>query len=94
MKIEWHRLARLDLIEIVSYISNDNPDAALRMLDEIERQAELLRNMPEMGRPGRCHGTRDLVVAGTAYILPYRIDRDRIVILRVLHGAQRWPKRF
>lgn len=94
MKIEWNPLARKDLLGIVTYISHDNPEAAERVLEEIERQATLLGDMPEMGRRGRCRGTRELVVSGTAYILPYRITRNRIVILRVLHGARRWPADF
>jgi plasmid stabilization system protein ParE len=34
------------------------------------------------------------VVAGTPYIVIYRVGRERIDILRVVHGAQRWPPRF
>ena len=76
---------------MISYISDDSPEAAERVLEEIERQSGLLGGMPEMGRPGRCRGTRELVIHGTPYIAAYRIDKDRIVILRVLHGARRWP---
>lgn len=94
MTIEWNPLARLDLIEIVSYISIDKPEAANRLLDEIERQAELLGDMPQMGRPGHARGTRELVISGAPYILPYRIEKGKIRILRVLHGARHWPKRL
>jgi toxin ParE1/3/4 len=44
-----------------------------------------------MGRQGRCAGTRELVIARTPYIVAYRIERLAVVVLRVLHGAQRWP---
>jgi toxin ParE1/3/4 len=47
-----------------------------------------------MGRPGRVTGTRELVVDGTPYILPYRVRNRVVQILRVLHGARRWPQRF
>jgi len=40
---------------------------------------------------GRVAGTRELVVVGTPYIVVYRIEPAAVVILRVLHGAQRWP---
>jgi toxin ParE1/3/4 len=90
VKIEWNPLARFDLLELAAYIAEDNADAAYRLLDEIESQAELLRNMPQMGRPGRRRGTRELVIAGTAYVLAYRVERNRIEVLRVLHGARRW----
>ena len=55
--------------------------------------ARLLDN-PALGRPGRVPGTRELVVAGTPYILPYRVQGEIIQILHVLHGARRWPERF
>jgi addiction module RelE/StbE family toxin len=50
-----------------------------------------LRLFPEMGRPGRIEGTRELVISRTPYIAAYRIAGDTVRILRVLHGAQQWP---
>jgi toxin ParE1/3/4 len=50
----------------------------------------LLDRTPSMGRPGRVPGTRELVIAGTPYIVAYRAKRRSIEILRVLHGAQKW----
>jgi toxin ParE1/3/4 len=94
VKVEWHPLARFDLLEIVGYIAQDNRDAAHRLQDEIERQIDLLVGMPEMGRPGRRRGTRELVIAGTSYVVAYRLTKNRLVILRVLHGARRWPGRI
>ena len=44
--------------------------------------------------PQAAANTRELVVAGTPYIVIYRVGRERIDILRVVHGAQRWPPRF
>jgi toxin ParE1/3/4 len=84
----------MDLLDIVGYIAEDNPDAAYRMHDEIEQQAEDLARMPEIGRLGRIRGTREWAIAGTPYILPYRVQEQRILILRVLHGARRWPRHF
>jgi len=31
-------------------------------------------------------------VAGTPYIIPYRVLDDRVRLLRILHGAQLWPE--
>jgi plasmid stabilization system protein ParE len=36
-------------------------------------------------------GTRELVIGGLPYIIPYRIRENDIEILRVLHTARRWP---
>jgi len=94
VKVEWRPLARQDLDETLAYVADDNPDAANRLQDEIERQVEMLAKMPEMGRPGRRRGTRELVIAGTRYIAAYRLTQNRLEILRLLHGARHWPSRF
>ena len=45
-------------------------------------------------RPGRVPGTRELVIPRTPFVVPYRLKSDIIQILRVYHGAHRWPKSF
>jgi len=47
-----------------------------------------------MGRPGRVDGTREFVVAGTPYIIPYRVRGETVELLAVMHGARRWPDTF
>lgn len=59
LELEWLELARIDLLGIVDYISDDNPDAAQRVKDDIEAKAEKLPAFPRMGRPGRVEGTRE-----------------------------------
>ena len=63
----------------------------LRILHDVER---LLPDNPHMGRPGRVPGTRELVIAQTPTIVPYRVQREAIQILRVYHSARRWPDSF
>lgn len=92
MKIEWHRLASRDLAEAITYIANENPEAAYRVHDEIQRQTSMLATHTDMGRPGRLPGTRELVITGTPFIAAYRVRGDVVAILRLLHGARRWPR--
>ena len=80
------RLANLDYLEPL------NPEAAVTLDDEVLKSARSLVKFPEMGRSGRLSGTRELVVPGTSYILVYKKLPDRVRILRVLHGRQKWPK--
>ena len=92
MRIEWHPLASTDLAELMTYIARDSLKAAYRMHDEIRRQTSILVTNPEAGRVGRISGTRELMIAGTPYIAAYRLSSEVITILRLLHGAQRWPR--
>jgi toxin ParE1/3/4 len=95
MKIVWSPEAIQDLISLRAYIAEENPVAARRILLRVLNDVEhLLPDNPQMGRPGRVPGTRELVVPRTPYIVPYRVQRATIQILRVFHGARRWPERF
>lgn len=92
MNIVWTAPARRDLREIYQYIAQDNPSAARRLQEQIRERVTLLGNHPQLGRPGRIDGTRELVMVDNPYILPYRIQQERIEILAVYHGARRWPE--
>ena len=94
MKLLWHPLARHDIVDLVAFISEDNPKAARAMVQRIRKAAKMLCQHPGLGRPGRVLGSRELVVSGTPYILPYRVDDDGVEILRVYHAARQWPDRF
>ncbi len=91
MIIQWHRRARQDLRQARAYIARENPQAAARVAQRILNAVERLPDNPEIGRPGRVLDTRELVVTGTPYLLPYTVVGKKIIILRVLHGAQQWP---
>lgn len=86
----WKKQARNDLLNIVVHISEDNPDAAENLADDIEAKAEKLRKFPEMFKSGRKRGTRELV-AHENYIVVYRVQPKQIEILRVKHAAQQRP---
>ena len=92
MRLEWSVFAQTDREAIFNYIEADSPQAAVTVDDRIRVQVEELMHFPEIGRPGRIDGTRELVIHRTPYIAVYRITDDSLRILRVLHGAQRWPE--
>lgn len=89
-KLEWKAMAVADLMAIVDYISDDNPNAALALLEEIEGKVSTLMVHPKRGRLGRVDGTRELVVRRN-YIVVYGEETEAIRVLRVLHAAQQWP---
>jgi addiction module RelE/StbE family toxin len=94
MNIVWTLVAQQDLHEIVAYIAEKNPKAAHSLLAEIKERANVLMDNPQIGRMGRVDGTRELVLVGTQYILPYRIKNQHIQILAVFHTARRWSDEF
>lgn len=95
MKVVWLTRAWIEWQKAVDYIVRDSPQAALDQLSEIERQSDTLFDFPEIGRPGRKRGTRELVIVGTPFLAVYRIRAKtaEVQILRLLHGTQRWPPR-
>ena len=91
MRIVWSLFAIEDREAIFTYIESDSPRTASRIDDLIESQVELLATTPEIGRPGRVTGTRELVIQRTPYIAAYQVEGKVVRVLRVLHGAQLWP---
>jgi toxin ParE1/3/4 len=91
LRLRWTRLALADLDQGYAYIADDQPSAAKRVIQRIEAGAVILLRHPLMGREGRIHGTRELIVTGTPFIIPYRCKEGVIDILAVIHGARRWP---
>lgn len=88
--VEWRQDARADLLAIIDYIADDNPDAAQRLKDDLEARIARLPEHPELYRAGRVPGTREMVVR-SSYVVVYAADERAITILRVLHGARQWP---
>jgi len=91
VKLAWTRLALADLDSAYAYIADENPSAAVRSVERIRKALEAVGRHPEIGRPGRVEGTRELIISGTPFIVAYRAKAKRIEILSVIHGARRWP---
>ena len=82
----WHPDAEYDLTEIVDYISLDNAPAAVELALRIAGTVEdNLSETPNMGRPGRVKGTRELVVHKN-YIVVYCIEKVTIQVLAIVHA--------
>ncbi|KUL95239.1 toxin Y4kP [Bosea sp. WAO] len=94
MKIAWTPRAQHNLRDAAGYLTQFNPHAALAMVRTIRAAPQQLLNHPASGRPGRIDGTRELVITGTPYILPYRVRHDAIEILAVIHTSRQWPDQF
>lgn len=91
MQVVWLDKAIHDLIMIKAYIQADNPAASKKVGRTITEIATLLAQQPEMGRLRPCGKVRELIIPGLPYILPYRIRKKDVQILRVLHTSRKWP---
>ena len=88
MSLVWQPRAKRHLEKIRGYIQQYNPVAATAMADQIVKSVGTISSFPQIGKAGRYPDTRELAVAGTPYIIVYRVRDGGVVVLAVLHGAQ------
>jgi toxin ParE1/3/4 len=99
-KIIWLKKALINLDEQMEFIARENPQAAEDQFTNIEIALNHLLQHPSVGRPGRVHGTRELVVPNTSFIIPYKVkfnptkQCNEILILRLFHASRKLPKRW
>lgn len=89
--IKWLPRAARDLDDQFAYVAASNILAAAALIDKVEAAIDLLSDFPMNGRAGRVPGTREAAVVGTPLIMIYRLDKENLYVLRVLHAAQQWP---
>ena len=94
MQIKCLEKALNNLDEEATYIAKSDPQAAQLVVQRIYDAVSLLRDNPALGYPGRIHGTRELIVPDTRYLIPYRVkpELQQVQILRVFHSSRKLPK--
>ena len=90
LPIIWRASARADLAAIIGYIAEQDIPAARRLKSHLESVVLPLAEHPYLYRPGRVHGTRELV-AHPNFILVYRVKADCVEVVSVLHSRQEYP---
>ena len=85
-----------NLYEEAEYISRDDPAKARVIVQHIHEAVSLLAKNPSLGHPGRIFGTRELVIPGTRYLVPYRVKPrlKRVEVLRVFHTSRKPPEHW
>ena len=88
--VEFSRRAHAQIRSIFSHIAQDNPDAALKMVDSLEKNAQYLGDMPYMGvelpldeYPFLPQGYRRLIV--NPFVMYYRIVGQTVYITHIIH---------
>lgn len=92
-QIRLLKIAEEDFTEIISFIADDNLDAAKNLADKIEKDLKLLSENPYLGRVPRDEeiknlGYRFLIVL--TYIVFYTIEDTSILVHRILHQARNY----
>ena len=90
-KVAWLRLALEDLHDIGTYLAGHDPEAAQDVARHIWEAGQSLVKVPSRGRPGRVPGTRELVLTKYPYFLAYRVNKQEVQIMRVLHTSRKYP---
>ncbi len=94
MLIQWMTPATEELLAAYEYVAAENPAAAQRITTHIWETVEVLARHPLAGRKGRVAGTRELIIPGTAFVVAYRVEKNEVWILAVIHAARKWPREF
>ena len=92
MKVHWTARAEARLDAIHAYIAQDNPAAALRVVQQILRRSWQIAAFPNSGRRVPDYARDDVreLIEGS-YCIVYRLLADRIDVLAVMHNAQLLP---
>ncbi len=94
MRVRWLRTALRNLDEEAAFIAADDAVAARLVVERVLEAVAQLAEQPGLGRPGRVPGTRELIVSKTRYLVPYRVRRDTVEVLRVFHTSRRLPEHW
>lgn len=88
MKVQITAEAEADLEAIGDYIARDNPARALSFVRELYQVCRDIADLPQVWPlvPRYEHHEIRRRVHGR-YLIFYRIDADRIIILHILNGA-------
>ena len=95
MRVRWTTDAADVLERICDYIAEDRPESARRVAQSVVERISELQTFPRIRRPGRVVGTREIALSPLPYVVVCEIlePQDEVRVLRILHGAQRWPPR-
>jgi len=93
--------ADADLAEVLTWLEERNPSAALSVLEAIDSTMQLLAGHPQLGvHPEYLPEERfasvrvHVVTKYPNYLIFYRPLGDGIHVLRILHGARDLPTQF
>ena len=92
-RIQYLPVAQQDLINILEYISQDNPPAALKLINEIDEVLSKLEDFPLMGvtpKDLRLKSLNYKMLIVDNYLVFYVLKDDIVEIRRIIHGKRKY----
>lgn len=91
-RVIFRPLAEDDLVAIYSFIADKNPASAIALVRKVRAQCSTLETLPERAplRERLGSGIRLFMVDRKA-IVAYRVDEERVDIMRVFYAGQNIP---
>ena len=91
MQLRWTEAVADDLDHIAGYLLTHTPIRAQDLVRVLYDAPSRLLTLPNRGRRRKMDGRRELVRAPLPDIVVYKVIDDIIFVVRILHGAQKWP---
>jgi toxin ParE1/3/4 len=88
VKLEFSPAAQSDLMDIATFIAQDNPKRALTFVEELESKCEALSRAPGIGTSRAELGEGIRVLPHGRYLIFYRDAKNQLRIERILHGSR------
>ena len=92
MRLRLLAEAARDLRDIFDFIEQDNPETARDVARRLMKSIQLLAQNPSVGRPSKTKAIREWSVPDLPYVVPYRVRRDSVDILRIYHTRRNRPE--
>ncbi len=89
MNVVYAPRALRDLHDIAAYLSERNPDAAVKVLGAIKSSVDTLNFFPQIGRIVDNAAHRRVPVLRYPYVIFYRIADEELLILHIRHTSRR-----
>ena len=88
-KLEWSEEALEDIESIATYIEKDSPIYAKSVVSKFFEQAEILQEFSELGRiVPEINDLQIREIFVYSYRLIYRLEKDKILFIAVVHGKR------
>lgn len=87
--LRWSAQADRDLVRIRAFLEQTDANLAADALMALSERLRLIRQNPAIGSP-LAGGSRKMIERRFGCLVFYRIDGDRLTILRIRHAREDW----